>query len=127
MGINISTDNSLTLVLLTKCLTLNEYIDIERANKYAAAREKKSATTAIAWEVLNQTRVRFARKVNIEMTFNTKHRYDDDNLFFRAKFALDGLAKAMVIKSDSPKWISLTSKRGSNTDENIIIKITPCG
>lgn len=109
--------SDLSLILRTKLLTLNEYIKIERAHRLAAAQEKKKLTNAIALECLDQTRVRFERKIECKLIFHTSKRVDDDNLFFGAKFILDGMSKAGIIKTDGPKWVSLKSERfQSNKD-----------
>ena len=85
--------------------TLNEYINIERSNKYAAAKMKKSATNMVAWEATAQLKP-IAGKCEYMFIWNEPTtRRDPDNIAFAKKFILDGMVAAGIIKNDGWKNI----------------------
>jgi len=88
--------------------SLNEVTAINRKNKYEAARLKKFYTEQVAWEATIQHIKKFDNKVLIEITYyEPDNRRDDDNVQSGAKFILDGLKEAGVIKDDRRKYVSL--------------------
>ena len=86
-------------------LSLNEYIKIERGNKYAAANIKKSETRYC--EICSKNRMKAVSDypVDILVKWYTKGRKDSDNVDFGIKFILDGMVKAGVLENDSPKFV----------------------
>lgn len=88
----------------SQLVTLNEYIEIERANKYKAASVKKSQTNKCAWLIKAQKVQQVSFKVDLNVTWYN-YRQDSDNIAFSLKFVLDGMKQAGVIKDDSQKYI----------------------
>ena len=84
--------------------SLNEYIDAERTVRYKAAAMKRKYTDLVADTAYDLP----AFRGPVFVTFNwyeRDKRRDPDNIRFAAKFILDGLVKAGVIKNDTQRWI----------------------
>lgn len=82
--------------------TLNEYVNCERANRYAAAKLKKSVQGRIRECLVRAPE--FKGPVKVEVTWiRPNARSDKDNVAFAKKFILDALQEAGVIESDSWK------------------------
>lgn len=94
------------LILNTSFPTLNEYIKLERTNKYIAANLKKVTTNKVCYLAREQNFKVGLKKYDVNFTW-CKHnnRIDHDNIAFAKKFILDGLKCAGSIKDDSPKYI----------------------
>ena len=97
--------NKQTLVIRGKLLTLNEYINAERTNKYRAASLKKGETHRVAWECKIQ-RLKAVEKFTkaIFTYFHKDKRIDFDNIEFFQKFLWDGLEMARIIPRDTQKY-----------------------
>lgn len=90
-------------LILPPLTTLNEYINAERRNRYIAAKIKKTDTetvTAIAKSTLKP----MDKIESIEFHIYQNGRKDADNYFITAKWIMDGLVKAEIIKDDSQKY-----------------------
>lgn len=94
----------------TKPIGLNKLINISRANKFAAATAKKSATNLAALEARQQTKASIICKVYMtyEISYSTKTT-DMDNLNSCLKPILDGMVKAGIIQDDSLKYMEPVS------------------
>ena len=80
---------------------LNEYIDAERSNKYAAARLKKNAQELIVRHIRYQASVAYAAPVVVAIRWMEPNRKrDKDNIAFAKKFILDALREAGTIGGD---------------------------
>lgn len=91
----------LTLEIDVNLLTLNEYIDVERSNRYKAASLKKSLTTKVKLQTMSQTRTQLKGQYDLVLDwYRINKRHDPDNVFFGIKFILDGIAAAKVIPND---------------------------
>ena len=89
--------------------TLNEYINAERRNRYAAAKIKKQETFAAAVAVSNAMKqgVAFDWPCVLKFTWHVKNRKKDpDNVAATKKFILDGMQKAEFLPNDSMKYIT---------------------
>jgi hypothetical protein len=91
----------------TPLITLNEYINAERRNRYIASNIKRDNTN----RVHNIAKVkRFKVPAGLhDVNFIWKkpnNKIDHDNISFCKKFILDGLQKAGSIQSDGPKVIN---------------------
>jgi len=85
--------------------TLNEYIQIERGNKFAAASTKKKYTDFVRLSCIGVLPVEIY-PVCIYVTWTrSDSRTDPDNVSFAIKFILDGLVKAHVLRGDTSKDI----------------------
>lgn len=92
--------------------SLNEYISLERSNRYAAAKAKRYETERAAWHAKEAAKgfgakLPFTDKVVVDFRwFEPDNRRDVDNIVFAKKFILDGLVIAGVLKDDSRKWVA---------------------
>ena len=86
-------------------VTLNEYINAERKNRYIAANIKKKQTEAVA--LLTKKNKLEEGRYDIHFTWlKPNNRQDHDNISFAKKFILDGLSKSGVIKNDTPRYVA---------------------
>lgn len=100
---SIKPDNSrYKLVIHGKLLGLNEYINAERRNKYAAAKIKKEVQELIEYEIKQCIDgVHFDCPVIMHYTwYETNKKRDLDNIAFAKKFIQDALVKCGVIDND---------------------------
>ena len=87
--------------------SLNEYINAERSNKYAAAKIKKNATNAVLWAIKTQKCKETFEQFSLVINYFCKDkRKDKDNIAFQKKFILDGMQKAGIIANDG--WNNVT-------------------
>ena len=84
---------------------LNEYINTERRNKYAAAKIKDKLTNMVAWQCKDRLLYKPKGKVDMIFKWHVKGRHDSDNIAFAKKFVLDGMVKAGILENDNPKWV----------------------
>lgn len=85
-------------------VSLNEYVDAERVNRFKAAKIKKDMTEKAQNAVPDDAPHFEAPHVYVYFTWVAPNmRKDKDNVSFAKKFILDGLQKAGVIKRDSWK------------------------
>lgn len=87
-----------------KFVSLNEYIQAERGNKFAAANIKSKETKAVEYYAVGKKWLKFPCKVIFTWHLSNK-RKDIDNTSFARKFILDGLVKAEVIPDDNLRYI----------------------
>lgn len=108
---------------------LNEYIEIERRNKYEAAQTKKDIELGIVLLIKQQLpNLRLAQPVYIKyFWFEPNRRRDKDNIAFAKKFIQDALVKAEVLTNDGWDQIIGFKDRFSIDAENprVIIQLRP--
>ncbi len=81
--------------------SLNEYINIERTNRYQAANIKKKNTEYVYWTAKESNIQKIKERVGIIIIWNSKNRNKDkDNISFAKKFILDGLVEAGILDDD---------------------------
>ncbi len=93
------------LVIRGKIITLNEYINAERSNKFAAAKIKHRETERVAWECKAQ-RIKPVEKITkvVFSYYHKDHRLDFDNIEVYQKFVWDGLVVAGIIPDDTQEY-----------------------
>ena len=84
--------------------SLNDYIKIERTNKYAGAKVKKQYTNTTMYLSMNKGKIKTPCRLKFTWYVKNK-RTDPDNTAFAKKFVLDGLVKAGVLPDDTFKHI----------------------
>lgn len=82
---------------------LNEYIKVERGNRYVAAKEKRRQTAEVKYQCMKFNPIN--SKVDIRFEWHVKGKHDSDNIAFAKKFVLDGLVDAGVLPNDGPKYV----------------------
>ncbi len=80
-------------------ISLNDYIRVERANRYKAAKVKQEETEAARLYVLDRQPVREYPVIVWFTWFRKNGRTDPDNIAFAAKFILDGFVQAGVLRA----------------------------
>lgn len=95
------------LVIKGELTDLNEYVRIERGNKFAGAKVKREETNRI-WAECIQQKIELQKKgcFIVFQWYSKDRRKDKDNVAFAKKFILDGLVLARIIKSDGWDFVS---------------------
>ena len=107
----------------TPLITLNEYIKIERGNRYAAAKKKKDITASVSKRVLFYgLSLPKDKKFDVHFIWiKPNNRADHDNIAMAKKFVLDGIVKSGALQNDSPKFIrNFTDKFILDRTQNFI-------
>lgn len=102
--------------------SLNEYIKVERTNRYMAANIKRR-DTQVAKMIFSNKKYSGALKLKFKWYLKDK-RKDLDNVAFATKFILDGMVKAGAITSDGLKHIKELSHSYTIDKDNIGVEIT---
>jgi len=85
--------------------TLNQYIDKERGNRFAAAKIKKDETERAMYAMRGCEAARIY-PVRIMFSWYTADlRTDTDNISFAQKFILDAMVKAGILENDSRRFV----------------------
>lgn len=96
--------------------TMNEIIKVSKAHPMAYASMKKKYTDLVAWSAKGLPQV---QRADFIITWYCKDkRKDKDNVATGAKFLLDGLVKAGVIKNDGWKEVGNIEHRFEVDREN---------
>lgn len=110
---------------------LNEYIAVERNNRYKAAKLKRDTEQRILLVAKSQLRgVRFSEPVIMRYTWvEPDQRRDKDNIAFAKKFVQDALVRAKVLRDDGWREIKDFTDRFSvdKKDPRVEIEITEAG
>lgn len=86
-------------------VTLNEYIEAERSNKYSGAKIKKEQTNNVCLLARNKLKLNTGL-YDVNFTWiKPDNKIDHDNIAFAKKFILDGFVKAGAIENDNCKYI----------------------
>ena len=94
---------------------LNDYTDMNRKNRYAAAQMKKATQNLIGYCILQQLKhVHITQPVKIAFTWiEPNKKRDKDNIAFAKKFIFDALVESGVIPKDG--WKNIESFSDSFT------------
>jgi Holliday junction resolvase RusA-like endonuclease len=85
---------------------LNDYVKVERGNKYAAAKMKLEYTGLAKLYAQQAKLTPYTLPVRIGFTWREPNdKRDPDNIIFAKKFVLDGLVAAGIIPNDNQTWI----------------------
>lgn len=93
------------ITIICDFVYLNEYINKERRNKYAAAKVKDDLTNEVAWQCKAVRCAKPIGKVDMMFRWHVKGRHDSDNIAFAKKYVLDGMVKAGLLENDNPKCV----------------------
>jgi Holliday junction resolvase RusA-like endonuclease len=100
MATPIEQSSTMNIVIDYQFVSLNEYINIERGNKFAAADIKSKETNAVKMLCIGKKWHRYPCKIKFIWHVVSKKK-DLDNIAFAKKFILDGLVKAGTLKNDN--------------------------
>jgi Holliday junction resolvase RusA-like endonuclease len=99
----------MTIEITCRLPGYNAHEDKARANKYAAATDKKTWTNAVAWMAKAAQCRPIDGKVNVHiiwgLRWSTLDKRDPDNIYSAVKFVLDGLVLAGVLKNDTRRYV----------------------
>lgn len=102
---------------------LNEIIEANRTNRYEGAKQKEIADMLVAFHAKRIKPLESPCVVKIRFIEPNKKR-DIDNIYSGAKFVLDGLRKAGILKNDSQKWVvDLKCEIGFDKDARVEVEI----
>ena len=91
-------------------MTLNQYTNANRSNRFSGAKKKKEATQICALHTKKAMREGFTlNKLPADLQFNwyaKDRRSDPDNISFAQKFILDGMQDAGAIPGDGWKEVN---------------------
>lgn len=94
------------IILKGSFIDLNEYINIERMNKFAAAQVKKDETNRVAMELKINKYRKIKKPVFLKFSWFVKNkRKDKDNIAFATKFILDGMVEAGILENDGWDYV----------------------
>lgn len=120
------TDNE--FVIPIPLITLNQYILIERGNKFQAAKKKKEHTAKVA-SYANKLNIDFNGMYDVEIIWTTpNNKTDADNQYFAQKFILDGIVASGKLKDDTRKHIrhishKIFTEKGKTLTKVKLIKV----
>lgn len=104
--------------------SLNEYIESERSNRFAAAKMKKDSTELCSHYARGLDIVK-DKQYDVEICWYTVNaKIDSDNVNFGIKFILDGVVKAGKLDGDSYKYIRNISHKRVIDKTNARIEVT---
>ena len=109
-----------TFTIPFSLISLNEYINAERTNKFIASKIKKNLTNSIGYccNKLNLPPCQY----DLVIVWTTKDkRKDTDNVSFAVKFILDAVVKMNKLPSDGYKHIRNISHIRKIGTENIVV------
>lgn len=114
-----------TFEIRGRLISLNEYVNDCRRNKYAAAKIKKENQERICWEIKRHKLKRMENKVNVSFIWiEPNMKRDKDNISFAKKFILDALVTMKIIPNDNWRWINNLSDRFAVNKSNPRIIVT---
>jgi len=115
-----------TIVVKGELTDLNDFIKIERSNRYKGAQVKRENTEYVMWQTKGLPKVT-KYPLHVHIHWHTRNeRIDPDNVAFAKKFILDGLVENGIIKDDSRKFITGFSDEFSVDKDKprIVIQLT---
>lgn len=106
-----------------KLVSLNEYVNMCRSNRYMASAYKRKVERDIGEHI--KTLPTFEKPVQIDFLWVEKNnRRDYDNIAFGKKFVLDALVKSGKFKDDNRKYvIGFTDSFAIGPDYKVVIDI----
>lgn len=98
--------NEYTFFIPRRLISLNEYIRLNRENRYGGAKEKKNIENEIIYSIKNSHLEDIRQPCFIKFTwYEPNNRRDKDNVCFAKKFILDALQKSGKLENDNNKFI----------------------
>lgn len=97
------------LIIPLPLMTLNEYTNEQRRNRYIGNKAKQRCTDKCRIYAVKAMREGLKANVPLVIEFNwycANKKQDPDNIAFQQKFILDGMVKAGLIENDGWKQIS---------------------
>lgn len=87
--------------------SLNEYIEMNRKNRYAAASMKRRVQDDIDYVIMSNHLPKISSPVEVHLVWvEPNNKRDIDNIQFGTKFILDSLVEMGVLENDTRKWVA---------------------
>ena len=88
-----------------RLVSLNEYINAERRNRFMAAKLKKEAQEMVMWQIKSMPVITKASFFYFEWHVSNKKRDPDNISSYGRKVILDAMVKSGKIPNDNLSWI----------------------
>lgn len=96
------------LIIPGELMTLNEYIDLERTNRFMAAKAKETETQKVCKILNGFDGILQSSPYDVTIFWYRKNRRSDpDNIAFAVKFIFDGMQQAGILRNDG--WSEINS------------------
>lgn len=106
-----------------KLPSLNDYINMCRANKFGSAKYKKDIETQIGWFICKLPKFNNPVRIHFHWIEENKRR-DLDNICFAKKFILDALVKFGKLKDDNRRCVTaFTDSFSYGKEARVILEI----
>lgn len=106
--------------------SFNEYMNINRYNKYAGAKIKRDEEMFIRTAIYEQLgNIKIEKPIIIHFTWVESNRKRDlDNIAFGKKFILDALVKSEIIPNDNPIYVrGFTDEFNYEQESRVIVEM----
>lgn len=108
-----------------KLPSFNEYINVERTNRFKAAKMKKDLEEQISWFLTKLPH--FEKRIRIDFYWiEENYKRDADNLAFNKKFILDAMVKMGILTNDNRKYVGAFADyfpKPNGENAKVILKI----
>ena len=114
------------LTISGEIVSLNEYINAERENKYIAAKIKREMTEMCQWYLKGMWKHMDKVKDKVHITFIwycKNKKIDPDNTAWGKKFILDAMVKEGILKNDTWEFVEGFSDKFEIDSENPRIEV----
>ena len=101
-------------------ITLNEYVNVCRTNKFKAAKYKADIEREIGFYLMKMPRWNNPIKIHFHWVEGNKKR-DLDNISFSKKFILDAMVKMNKLKDDNRKCVTAFTDTFEYADKSKVI------
>lgn len=118
-------------VIFNRLMGLNEYINLNRTNRFKGAKAKAKEENYIRKCILiakqNGTLKPTEKTIKIDIKwYESNSRRDIDNITFATKFILDSLVKEKIIINDNQKYVQAISHEVLVDKNNARIEVNLC-
>lgn len=108
-----------------RLVSLNEYINAERRNRFMAAKLKKDAQEMVSWQIKSMEPITEASFFHFEWHIPNKKRDPDNISSYGRKVILDAFVKNGKLENDNLKWIKgFTDSFVLSDEDKVVVTIT---
>lgn len=108
-----------------RLVSLNEYINAERRNRFLAAKIKKEAQEMVSWQLKSMPAITEASFFHFEWHVSNKKRDPDNISSYGRKIILDAMVKSGKLENDNLKWVlGFTDEFIVDGEDMVVVSIT---
>lgn len=108
-----------------RLVSLNEYINAERRNRFMAAKLKKEAQEMVSWQIKSMPVIQEASFFHFEWHIPNKKRDPDNISSYGRKVILDAMVKSGKLENDNLKWVKgFTDTFVVSDEDKVVVTIT---